>query len=256
MALRDKSLFLYNYQITVLNNSIDFRVVAAEPIRLATLNLGFYSLTSLLAEIVRAMTAVAPTFIFTATADRTFMGGLENRVTIATTAAHFELLFGTGPRNTSTVAPLIGFASVDQLGFTSYTGTSTSGTVLTTDWWGSKYQGPETYQNIFGAVNISASGQKEAIVFQIMQFIQVQFMYEPASKVVGFGSQWFNFWQWTIQQRQFEFTPEIFNPTTFYPVTLESTSGDGKGLGFKMTEQVPTYPFLFDTGLLKFRVVL
>jgi hypothetical protein len=253
MALKDKSLFLYGFQVTPLNSSIDFRVVALETPRQATLNLGFYSLTSLMAEIVRALTSVAPTYTFTATANRTISGGLQNRVTISTSSAHFELLFASGPRSASTSAPLIGFPVTDQTGATTYTGTSSAGTVLTTDWWGFKYQGPDTWQQVFGSVNISASGAKEAIVFQIMQFIQVQFMYEPQSKVTA---QWLPWWQWAIQMRPFEFTPEINVPNTFYPVTLESTSGDGKGLGFKFTEQVPTYPFMYDTGMLKMRVIL
>ena len=57
MALRNPGLFLYGFQVTAQNSSIDFRAVALETPRQATLNNGFYSLTSLMAEIKRAMEA-------------------------------------------------------------------------------------------------------------------------------------------------------------------------------------------------------
>jgi hypothetical protein len=57
-----------------------------------------------------------------------------------------------------------------------------------------------------------------------------------------------------IQQRQFEFTPDLTAPTIFYDVTLESIPADGKGLGFMGMEMLPDFPFQYDTGLMKFRV--
>jgi hypothetical protein len=99
-------------------------------------------------------------------------------------------------------------------------------------------------------VNISANGDKEAIVFQIQEFWQVQFKYEPASRI---ASEWQPLMRWMIQQKLIEFTPHITAPTVFYEGTLESTGADGKGLSYKMTEMLPQFPFLFDTGLLTFR---
>jgi len=103
MALRGLSLFLYGFQVTEYNSSLDFKAVSGEPTRMATLRRGYYSLTSLGLEIARAMNAVDTDHIYTASVDRTVNGGLENRVSIATNGTFLSLLFGTGPRAASSV---------------------------------------------------------------------------------------------------------------------------------------------------------
>lgn len=203
-------------------------------------------------EIVRALEAADTVNTYTVTADRTVSSGLQNRVTITTSGTYLSLLFGTGPRAASTVAPLIGFTSADHTGATTYTGTSTCGTALVPAYVGYNYLSPDFYQKINGNVNVSASGVKEAVVFQIMKFLQVQFKYEAAADVV---TSWEPFFQWAIQQRSFEITPEVTSPSVFYEVTLEKTSDDSKGLGFKMAEMLPNFPFNYDTGLMVFRLV-
>lgn len=250
MALREKSLFLYGFEVTELNNAIDFRVVAAETPRQATLRLGFYSLSGLLREIESALKAQALTFNFTASADRTFSGGTQNRVTISTSSTHFQILFATGPRATSDCHALIGFPDTDQTGATSYTGTSTAGTAFQPEWWGGQYLSPDFYQKVFGSVNVSASGEKEAIVWQIQEFWQVQFKYISESAAVA---QWKPFLRWAMQQRPVEFTPEVTTPTTFFEGTLEQTTSDSKGLAYTLKEMLPQMPFLYDTGIMKFR---
>ncbi|MHA2067769.1 MAG: hypothetical protein ACXABY_25685, partial [Candidatus Thorarchaeota archaeon] len=82
MALTGQSMFLYNFEVNEDNFAIDFRVVPAETPRQAVLRFGFYSLGSLLTEIVRALVEQAPTNTFTATADRSIAGGTQNRVNI------------------------------------------------------------------------------------------------------------------------------------------------------------------------------
>ena len=250
MALRNHSLFLYGFQVTELNRSIDFRVVSLETPRMATLKLGFYSLSSLMLEISRALKAEAPTFDFTLTADRTVFAGTQNRVTTTTTAGFFELLFASGPRASSSVHPLIGFPGFDQTGFTTYTGTSTAGTALIPDFVGYQYLSPDFIHKVFGSVNVSASGQKEAIVYQIQKFWQVQFKYETEAKFI---SEWVDLFAWLIQQRLFEFTPDINSPNTFFEGTLEKTQDDSKGLSYKMKEMLPDFPFRYDTGIMTFR---
>lgn len=250
MALKAKSLFLYGYEITALNRSLDFKAVSGGPVLLATLDLGFYSLSSLLLEIKRAMETVDLVNKYTVTASRTVNGGLENRVTIATNGSYLDLLFATGPRVISSVAPLIGFAATDRTGSLSYIGTLSSGTALVPDYVGYNYLGPEFNRSVFGALNISARGDKEAIVWNVQKFIQVEFKYEPEAKVI---SEWTDFLTWAIEQKPFEFTPEISTGYVFYEVTLETTQADGKGLGYMMTEMLPEFPFYYRTGALKFR---
>jgi hypothetical protein len=251
MALTAKSLFLYGFTVDASNCNLDFRVVALETPRQAVLKFGYYSLTGLLTEIVRAMTEKAPTFVFTATANRTFNNNTENRVTIATTGSHLELLFASGPNNASDLHALIGFADTDQTGFTTYTGSLTTGTAVVNDFrTGFNFIGPDSMQKVFGSVNISANGDKEAIVFQLQEFFQVQFKYEPQSRL---ATDWKPLWRWLIQQRMVEFTPEITSPGIFYEATLETSSYESKGLGFQMKEMLPNFPQLWDTGLMIFR---
>lgn len=248
MALTAKSLFLYGYEISSLNRSLDFN--AGGPTLQATLKFGFYSLSSLMIEIKRAMEEVDLVNKYTISASRTVNGGLENRVTIATNGSTLNLLFGTGPRVISSVASLIGFASTDRTGSTSYIGTSSSGVALVPEYVGYNYLGPEFIRSLFGNLNVSARGDKEAIVWNVQKFFQVEFKYEPGSKVI---SQWMPFLTWAIEQKSFDFTPEITSGYLFYECTLESTQSDGKGLGYAMTEMLPEFPFNFKTGIMKFR---
>jgi hypothetical protein len=201
MALTSKSLILYGLRITPLNRSLDFKTALIGVERQATLRLGFYSLSQLLTEIVRAMQEADPANEYTATADRTYSGGTENRVTIGTTTGTFlSLLFGTGSRTASSVAPVIGFPTVDQTGSLNYLGVSSCGTVLIPDYTAYTYLGPEFMRTVFGSVNIAADGSKEAIVFQVQRFLQCEFKFEQKAKVI---SEWTPFLNWGIQQRPY-----------------------------------------------------
>lgn len=251
MALGHKSLFLYGYQVSPLNSSLDFRATLAGPILKATLRLGYYSLSALMREISRAMQAIDPDNEYTVTADRTVAGGLQNRVTIATNGTYLDLLFLTGPRTATNCASLIGFVPLDFTGALTYTGSVTSGTTLAPTLVGYNYLSPDFNHKVFGAVNISASGQKEAVVFQIQRFTQIQFKHEPKLKVVN---EWLPFANWAIQQRLFDFTPDITDPSTFYEVTLEKNGSDGKGLAQMFKEQLPDFPNYYDVGLWTMRV--
>ena len=250
MALRDRSLFLYGFQVTELNSSLDFQAVSLGPVLLATLRLGYYSLTELTEEIVRAMTEQDTTNTYQVTVDRTQNGGLENRVTITTLGTHLQLRFGTGPRVASSISSLIGFAATDRTGALFYTGTSTAGTALVPELVGYNYLPPAFKRKVQGAVNISASGEKEALVFQMMLFWQVEFQHEPETKIT---LQWVPLVDWMVQQRGIEFTPEISTPNTFFDGTLETSSADGKGLAFNFDEMLPDFPFFYKTGRMTFR---
>jgi len=250
MALTEKSLFLYGFEVTKLNQNLPFRAVAFGPQLNAVLTLGFYSLTSIMAEVKRAMQAADPSNEYTVTADRTVNSGLENRVTIVTDGVYLDLLFLTGTTATSSCRTLIGFSALDRTGFLTYTGNFTAGTALIPEYNGYNYLSPDFNHKVYGNVNVSASGIKEAVVFQIQKFFQVQFKYEPSAKWI---TEWTPFFDWAIQQRLLEFTPEISSPSVFYEGTLERTGADGKGLAIIGTEMLPQFPFNHETGLLMFR---
>jgi len=184
MALTAKSLILFNFEINQFNSSLDFRAVNAGPILQATLRYGYYSLGGLMNEIRRAMESVDPARIYSVSANRTINSGTENRVSIATNGAYLDLLFGTGPRAITSVHTLLGYTSTDKTGALTYAGAASAGTVLIPDYVGYNYLGPEMIRNVFGALNITASGQKEAIVWSVQQFIQVEFKYEPEAKII------------------------------------------------------------------------
>ena len=244
MALQSKSLFLYDFEVNAYNANLSFSIGAG------TINTsipyGFYSLGSLCDAVVSALAQAAPSRVFTYSIDRTVNGGLESRVTLICNSTPFTLYFDQA----ASVGLLLGFNAAVYSGQTSYVSSTTPGTALVSELIGYTYLGPEFNRQIMGAVNISATGLKQAVVFQIMQFIQVEFKWEPQAKVI---TQWTPFFNWAIQQRVFEFTPEITNPALVYQVTLEKTGSDSKGLSYKFTEQLPEFPFYYRTGLITMR---
>jgi hypothetical protein len=252
MPLRERSLFLYGYEVNEYNRSIDFKTAPAGPELQATLKLGFYSLTTLLLEVKRAMEEADPVHTYAASADRTVSGGTQNRVTVSVAYSYLSLLFGSGSRAGSSAAALLGFTATDKTGAVTYTGSFSSGTILLTDpnIPGSDYRPPHLFKENRGAVNRSASGKKEAIVFQVTRYWQVRYKYILESDTVA----WAALLTWMIGQRLIEWTPEVSSPNVFFQGTLESTSEDNKGLGFNLQEMTPSMIGLYDTGLMKFQV--
>jgi len=197
------------------------------------------------------MKSAAPAFNFTVTVNRTFGGGTENRITIATSGAHLDLLFATGTLAATSIRDLIAFGIFDYTGATSYQNGASAGVSLVTEWYGNNYQPPQVFTRNFGTVNVSTNGEKEAITWTIQRFIGVEYKYEPEAKVL---TEWRDLINWLIQQKPFDFTPQISAPTVVHEVTLEKSSEDGKGLGFNMKEMLPQYPFMYSTGPMTFRV--
>jgi hypothetical protein len=249
MALRQQSLFVYGLEINALNSSLDFKAVFGGPEIRATLNVGFYSLTSLAEEIVRALTAADTSQTYAASVNRNVSGGLENRMSIAS-SSYLELLFLTGSRAASSIAPLIGFLIQDYVGGAAYQGSSSAGKTLLTTYPGYTYSATDWNQQVQGARSISASGVKEAVVFQIQEFFDIEFKHELLDKVIN---EWKPFMQWAIQQRDFEFTPNYSEYATVIECTLEKTGKDGSGLGFQFKEELPGMPGHFSTGTMTFR---
>ena len=245
MAARKPALFLFNFEITTTNRYITFGNSITDT-RLATLTLGFYSLSGLGLEIERALMAADPLNEYTFTVDRNIMAGLQNRVTISTGGAFLRLLFSSG--NPSNPSSLIGFNNSDYTGTTTYTGSFTCGTVLVPNMEAYNYLSPTKMNKNFGKVNISASGVKEAITFSIQNFWQAQFKYIPDTLV---DTTWNTLVLWMIQQREIEFTPDITDPNTFFVGTLDNPN---QGLEFNFTEMLPDFPFNYQTPLMIFRV--
>lgn len=246
MALTAYSSFSYGITVTTgSNDKIDFETSASAEVT-ATLTPGYYSLTTIAIEVARAMIEADPTHTYTITVNRS-----NSRITITTSFSYLTLLFGTGTNAATSAASLLGFTGTDKSGATAYTGASSCGTLLTTSWFGSNFLAPEHFQVQFGSVNISANGQKEAIVYPAQTFWQVQFKY--ITKAL-WTSSWYPLMQWMIAQKPIEFVPEITDTSVFYEGTLEATPQDAKGISYKVTEMLPQMPNYYDTGLMRFRV--
>lgn len=252
MALKDKSLFLYGFQVSNTNNYIPFKNAGGGIEIDAIVPSSFYTLGTLATAIALAMNTADPANTYTVTVNRTLSSNLQNRITIATNGAYLSLLFSSSVFASVSISPLINFGASDLTGSTTYTNSVTSGTALQTTWYGKNYQPPSLFLNNIGTVNVAASGIKEGISWSIQQFIMVEFQYEAQANVLA---NWNPFMTWIIKQRPFEFTPETMTPATTYSVTLETASGGDKGLGFQMKEMVPDFPFVYTTGPLKFRLV-
>jgi hypothetical protein len=252
MALQARSLMNYGIQVTTLTQNIDFQIDSGGPQLHAVVPLGFYSTTSLALAVAAAMQAVDPDNNYSCTVTRNVLGGTQNRLTISTTGTYLDLLFSTGLNVNTSIAPIIGFLPMDYTGSTEYVGSTTTGTILMPSYIAYNYLSDLHQGKVFGAVNVSASGLKESVVFAIQKFIDLEFKYEPKESLVN----WVSFFTWAIQQRPFDFIPEITDPSTVYQVTLEKTVYDSKGLGFQMKEMLPNFPNLYQTGALNFRIIL
>lgn len=253
MALKDKSLFLYGFEVNSTNQYLPFKNSGGGSEIDAVIPTAFYTLSTLAAAIALAMNTADPANTYSVTIDRTVSSNLQNRITIATNGAFLSLLFNTGTVAATSIRDLINFGHSDLTGATSYQNSTTSGTSLKTAWYGHNYQPPTANLKTIGAVNVSASGVKEGIWWSIQQFIEVEFMYEAEADVLV---SWVPLMNWMIKQRPFELTPEIKTPATTYSVTLEKSSADGKGLGMVMKPQLPDFPLMYTTGPLQFRILV
>ena len=249
MALKAISSFNYGIEINTYNRSIDYNLGASE-IR-ATLNLGYYSLTTIAQEIVRAMTEADNSVTYFVVINRNINSGKENRISIGVTGSpFFSLLFSSGTRAASSAASVLGYVGTDKTGLTVYTGQFSCGKIFQSEMMGYNWVSPDMYRTIQGTRSISVSGIKEAIVFQIMKFFSVEFKYERDL------TNWITFFEWAIQQRPLEFTPEISSPSIFHNCTLEKTGQDGNGLGYQIKEMLPSFPNHYQTGNLTFRIIV
>lgn len=251
MALKAKSLFLYGFEVTAANQYVPFLNVNLGSEIDAIVPTGFYSLGSLAAAIAAAMNSADTMNTYTVTVDRTTSGGTQNRITIATSGSFLSLLFNTGTQAAASIRDLISFGHTDQTGATTYTNSSTAGTALEPDWFGNNYTPPDIYQKNFGSVTVATDGTKEGITWSLQRFIAIEFKWNAQANVLAY---WNPFLTWAIQQKPFEFTPEITSPSTLYSVTLETTPADGKGLAWTMKEQIGECSFFFTTGPFVMRV--
>lgn len=255
MALKGSSLFLYGHTVTDLNCFLEFVSVSGDPAKVAVLTLGYYSLTSLMTEVSRAMGVADNLNIYTVTADRSVMSNTQNRVTIATSGLFLSIPFSSGAKALLNCGPLLGFAATDLAGATSYTGTSTSGTALVTDpdFPAYGYVSPTIYNRNIGVTNVAGSGATESVLFGNSRFWIGRWKYFDAATAFG---PWSSMLTWACAKRGIDFTPDVTAPGIVYSGVIETTQEDPNGLAFQVYELLSeTLPDVYETGILKFRVI-
>ena len=251
MALNSKSVLTYGITVTTLNNAIDFKNTSGGGQLTAILTAGAYSPTSLAVEIGYQLQSIDPVNIYTVTVARNIFGGTQNRITISTNGTFLSLLFSSGSNASTSAAGIMGYNPVDYTGSTSYSGSQSMGTALVPEYIGYNYLDDSNMAKLYGAVNISSSGLKEAVTYSIQKFIEVEFKYISKANLPF----WQDFFFWAIQQQAFDFTPQISDPDTVYNVTLEKTDYQDQGMGFRMPEMLPDFPNVYMTGPLVFRII-
>lgn len=255
--LKDRALFLYGFDVTNNNKYFNFKNSAIGPELTAVLEIGNYTASEFLIELKRAIEEADGIYTYTASLNRTVMGGTSNALSLVTSGSYFSILFGSGSNNQNSIRQLIGFAQTDYTGATSYTGPFNAGIILYPDFPTYDYLGPDQMVVNDGVKNISAAGVKETLVFAQMQFFQGQWKYITNFQGSTQLTEWQNFLKYATRQLKFEFTPSVSEDSTFYyKCTLESTPADSNGLGYTLKQMrgEGLYRF-YDTGLLKFRVL-
>lgn len=255
---KDVAIFNYGFDISIFNQFIDYRVVSLGPILTATLNIGNYTLTGLLAEITRAMQAVDINNTYTWSVDRTVDAGRGNRVRVQTSGSYLDVLLGTGPNAGNSPAPLIGFPATDQTGGTNYSGSGNAGTILVPDMPTYDYLAPDEFATNDGVKNVSSSGIKETLVFAQMYFAQGQWKYITNEFGNTQKDQWNTFLRYATRQNKFEFSPSIEEDTSLvYQVTMEKTPADGKdALAYTLQQMLGEGLYrYYDTGKMTMRLL-
>lgn len=258
MAINERALFLFGFDIDGFNQFINFKSTSLGPVLTAVLTPGNYTGTEFMAEIKSAMELADANFaakLYTVTLNRNISGGTSNLMTISTNGSFLSILFGTGPNATTNPSSIMGFANSDLTGSTTYSGFTNAGTILIPAMPTWNYLDPESYIMNDGTKNVSAAGIKETLVFTQMKFFQGQWKYITNKNDTQL-TQWQAFLKYAVKQLKFEFTSSILeDPTVFFQCTLETTPGDGNGMGYKLNQMLGDGLYRFyDTGVMKFRI--
>lgn len=234
----------FGVEVTPLNRSLDFRATSGGPILMATLRVGLYSLTTLAREIGRAMREVDSTNTYTISIGRDTPG--QARISIETSGDYLDLLFGTGTRSASTVAPLIGFTSTDKTGALAYTGTSGAGLTIVPTYPPYDYQPASSIQDAKQSTNEATDGNLEIVSFSVFN------NFEFKCKQILEGSEEYQKFaalnRWLLRGGPIEFMEDINEPGSFnvgIPLNMRPP--------LMLKRMTPSLYDYFETPLYRFR---
>lgn len=256
MALDNFSIFYYGHEVTVSNNKIDFNEGASDLI--ATINVGFYSLTEYLAAVESALND-AGTLIYTVSVNRT-----SRLVTIEATGT-FSLLFSTGASATVSARDLLGFGSVDVSAAATYTASLKCGDEYRPQFILQDYVDANDNLNLFDSVvNKSANGRVQVISFGNERKFEMSFKFitdlaMDNSVILNNPSgvqDARDFFEYIVRKVPIEFMPNVNDRATYYKVILESTAESKIGTAYKLKELVgKNIPGVYESGKLEFRLI-
>lgn len=257
MSLRTFSKFYYGQNIDDTNYALDFS--EGGPQLAATLDIGDYSLSTLMTEVASEMNSLGGQ-VYTVTVDR------ASRFVTISAPADFEMLVATGDRVGSDVFSLLGFTGTDRTGASTYTGNMPCGEVYFPQFVLQDHIATDDYQMFIDPnVSVSSSGQVEVVKFGTEKFMECNIKYATNEQHPAIGPIENNptglddlrdFLEYAITKSVMEYMPDRNDSATFEIMLLESTEGSPKGTGFKLKEQYGEgLPRHFETGTLKFRKV-
>ncbi len=258
MSLRTISKFYYGFTITADNNKISFNEGAAELI--ATLSIGSYTLTDIVAEVKRAMD-IAGALTYTVSVNR------STRIITIAAGSTFALLTTSGSTVTVSAFGVIGFSGADKTGASTYSGGTAVGTSYTPQFKLQDFISSDDWQEAVDAViNKSASGTNlEVVKFGDQSFTQFSIKWitdlaqRTGSPITNDPSARANvraFLNHLISKAPFEFMPDAALPTTFQKLIFESSPDSQTGIGYKLKEKTDSrLSDYFDTPILKMRVL-
>ncbi len=250
------SAFYYGLEVTAETSRISFSEGSGELI--GVMRSGKYTLTSYLAEVLRAMND-AGALTYTGSVDR------ETRLITISAGSTFSLLVSSASV-TSTAFSTMGFSGSDKTGASSYTGTGAVGFSYRPQF---RLQGfvdfDDNQKAVESTLNESASGAVELVRFGVVKLMEcnIKFITDIDQ---GFGgpirtdlSGVLNarlFMQSAVKKGPIEFIPDVTDPDTFRTCVLESTPENQKGVDFRLKEQLASgLVGYYETGTLVFREI-
>ena len=260
MALSTKSKFYYiPTEIDTQNKWFDFNEGSGEIS--FSIDVDYYSPTELGQALEDKLNAFG-TKTYTVTFDRT-----NRTYDIAADSGTYDILIGTGTNKELAFYDVIGLTgSTDLTGAISYTSDSSVGSVYEPQFFLQGYVVPERWNSLTdAAVNGAADGTVEVISFGTTKFTEfkIEFITDivPQDGTVissnASGVQdTIDFLEFATKKGNLEFMPDKNTPGTYFTLYLESTSADGKGIGYKLQEETgKNLPGYYKTGNLKWRVL-
>lgn len=258
MSILTSPIFYYIEKITTTNYILNFKEPTQENIELtALINLGTYSLTGLMNEVVRALNSYG---------QNKYTGAINRETREVTISAdnEFSLLTTSGAASDVSVLPVIGFIGADHVGNSSYIGAAA----------GESYRPQFPLQEFVGSdknktgispsLNESASGEVEFVTFGQKRMVKFNMKYITDQAFTQGGAltnlssvnDTINLMEALTDKIPVEFMKSVDDKNSYETLLLEKTRGSSKGIGYELKELYGQNLIgYYETGKMEFRVI-